>query len=285
MKKVNLFLSALTLCGLISFTGCNNTNTSSSTSSVSSSIAPAETVEYKFTVKSISGDRVGDATIEIYNNNRYVAEVMTDLIGNASIKLQKAKYTIRITDLPKGLSSEEEYEIKEGQNLIEVKAQVIDEDMPSNHKYKLGDVMYDFSFYDMENNEVVLSEVLQEKKGVLLNFWATWCGPCLMEVPHFVDAYAKYKNDFEIIALVADSKSDSPDSKVREILLDYEVEFPVGRDENYEMYLSFSKFHGNSIPCSVVIDQYGIINGVKVGSYASYNDLADTIEAVIEKYE
>ena len=73
MKKMNLFLSTLTLCGLVSFAGCNNTNsnTSSSTSSVSSSIVAAETVTYKFTVKSISGDRVGDATIEIYKDGKY----------------------------------------------------------------------------------------------------------------------------------------------------------------------------------------------------------------------
>ena len=284
MKKMNLFLSTLTLCGLVSFAGCNNTNTSSSTSSVSSSIVAAETVTYKFTVKSISGDRVSEATIEIYKDGKFVAETRTDLIGNASIDLQKAKYTAKLYDLPKGLASDEEFEIKEGQNLIEVKAQIIDEDMPSNHRYKLGDVMYDFSFYDMENNKVTLSEVLKEKKGVLLNFWATWCGPCLMEFPHFVDAYAKYKNDFEIIALVADSKTGSPDSKVREIMLDYEVKFPVGRDENYEMYSSFLKFHNNSIPCSVLIDQYGIIGGVKSGSYSSYDSLADTIEAIIDKY-
>ena len=143
MKKMNLFLSTLTLCGLVSFAGCNNTNsnTSSSTSSVSSSIVAAETVTYKFTVKSISGDRVGDATIEIYKDGKYIAEVMTDLIGNASIDLVKATYTAKVFDLPKGLASEEEFTLKEGQNLIEVKAQIIDEKMPSNHRYKLGEVM------------------------------------------------------------------------------------------------------------------------------------------------
>ena len=283
MKKMNLFLSTLTLCGLVSFAGCNNTNTSSSTSSVSSSIVAAETVTYKFTVKSISGDRVSEATIEIYKDGKFVAETRTDLIGNASIDLQKGKYTVKIFDLPKGLFCDEEFSIKEGQNLIEVKAQVIDEEMPSNHRYKLGDVMYDFTFYDMENNKVTLSEVLKEKKGVLLNFWATWCGYCLLEFPHFVRAYETYSDDFEIVALTPDS--DDTDKMIREIILDYELNFPVGRDSGAELYYSFYNFAQGGVPCSVLIDQYGIIGGVKAGAFSGYDDVADTIESIIEKYE
>ena len=281
MKKINLFLSALTLCGLVSFAGCNNTNTSNSTSSVSSIVA-AETVTYKFTVKSISGDRVSEATIEIYKDGKFVAETRTDLIGNASVDLQKGKYTVKLFDLPKGLFSDEEFEIKEGQNLIEVKAQVIDEEMPSNHKYKLGNVMYDFSFYDMENNKITLSEVLKEKKGVLLNFWATWCGYCLLEFPHFVRAYETYSDDFEIVALTPDS--GDTDKMIREIILDYELNFPVGRDLGAELYYSFYNFAQGGVPCSVLIDQYGIIHAVKPGAFSSYDDLADTIESIIDKY-
>ena len=201
MRKMNLFLSTLTLCGLISFAGCNNTtsNTSSSTSSVSSSIVAAETVTYKFTVKSISGDRVGEAMIEIYKDGKFVAEVMTDLIGNASIDLQKAKYTAKLFDLPKGLVSNKEFEIKEGQNLIEVEAQIIDEDMPSNHRYKLGDVMYDFSFYDMENNKVTLSEVLKENMqlGDMLK-WAAYSSmllTCASSIASFPRSSTYFSNN------------------------------------------------------------------------------------------
>ena len=288
MKKINLFLSALTLCGLISFSGCNGTSNSTqgvnSTASNTSSIVAANKVEYKFTVKSVSGDRIGEVTIEIYKNGQYIAEVMTDLIGNAKIELQEANYTAKVFDLPKGLKNDQEFEIKKGQNLIELEACVIDEKLPENHNYKLGDVMYDFTVTDLKNNSLTLSEVLKEKKGVLLNFWATWCGPCLMEFPHFVDAYEQYSDDFEIIALVADTEAGSPDSAIREVIIDHEVEFFVGRDVNFELYLAFYKFHQNSIPCSVFIDQYGIINGVKGGAFTSYADLADTIESVIDKY-
>ena len=286
MKKINLFLSALTLCGLISFNGCGETSNSTPVvSSSSSSIVAANIVEYKFTVKSVSGDRIGEVTIEIYKDGKYVTEVVTDLIGNAKIELQEAKYTAKVVGLPKGLASDKEFELKKGQNLIEVEACIIDEDMPEDHLYKLGDVMYDFTVTDLKNNTLTLSEVLKEKKGVLLNFWATWCGPCLMEFPHFVDAYEEFNDEFEIIALVADSEAGSPDADIRDIIIDYDVEFFVGRDVNYELYFSFYKFHQNTIPCSVFIDQYGIINGIKGGSFTSYADLKETIESIITKYE
>lgn len=285
MKKINLFLSALTLCGLISFSGCGTSNSTSGVSSpISSTIEAANKVEYKFTVKSIAGDRIGDVTIEIYLNGEFVTKVVTDLIGNAKIELPEKAYTAKVTGLSKGLSFEGEVSIKKGQNLIELNASVIKEKLPENHQYNIGDVMYDFTVTDLKNNSLTLSEVLETKKGVLLNFWATWCGPCLMEFPHFVDAYEDYQDDFEIVALVADTPAKSPDEKIKGVIIDYEVEFFVGRDVNFELYYTFYKFNQGSIPCSVFIDQYGIISGVKGGAFTSYNELADTIETIIDKY-
>ena len=67
--------------------------------------------------------------------------------------------------------------------------------------YQPGDKIDDFTMTTYDGTSVTLSEVLKEKEMVLINIWATWCGPCRNEFPFLEEAYQQYKDKVEVLAL------------------------------------------------------------------------------------
>ncbi|MDQ2177181.1 TlpA disulfide reductase family protein [Marinifilum sp. D714] len=71
----------------------------------------------------------------------------------------------------------------------------------------VGKTMKDFKASNLEGQEIQLSEVLKKNKYVLVELWASWCGPCRAEIPHMKRAYEEYHDKgFEIISFSLDDK-------------------------------------------------------------------------------
>ena len=93
---------------------------------------------------------------------------------------------------------------------------------------RTGPAKLDFTVKDMHGADVRLADF--KGKVILLNYWATWCGPCKMEIPDLVALYDQYKDQGFVILGV--SQDDDPET-LRSFASVYKMKYPilVGRDE------------------------------------------------------
>jgi thiol-disulfide isomerase/thioredoxin len=96
-------------------------------------------------------------------------------------------------------------------------------------------------------------------KVVLLNFWATWCGPCRMEVPDLVELQKKYQDRLQVIGLVID---DADEDAVRKFAKRYSINYPVAMATD-EMRFQFGGVP--ALPTSFIIDAQGRVVQKHIG--------------------
>ena len=115
----------------------------------------------------------------------------------------------------------------------------------------------DFEVTLISGETVKLSDF--QGKKVLLNFWATWCGPCVQEMPAFQRLYEEYPDDFVILAVnCGDSEAD-----VRDFAEENDYTFNIAIDEDLA---ASSLYPTYSIPLTLIVDEEGYI---VYGSYGA----------------
>ena len=109
-----------------------------------------------------------------------------------------------------------------------------------------------FTLSDISGKKVSLSDF--KGKVILLNFWATWCGPCTAEMPSFNRLYAAFKNDDFVVLAVSIDSSEKP---VQSFVSAKGITFPVLMDPDKEAY--FDLYAVFALPTSFLIDRKGMI--------------------------
>jgi thiol-disulfide isomerase/thioredoxin len=101
-------------------------------------------------------------------------------------------------------------------------------------------------------------------KVVLIDYWATWCGPCKMSFPFLQKAYDKYRKDPRVAIFAVNTweqeKGVARETTVKKFLADNKYTFPVLYDDN-----SVEKYGVEGIPTKFMIDQKGIIRFKSIG--------------------
>lgn len=129
-----------------------------------------------------------------------------------------------------------------------------------------------FTLTRLDGSPLKLDE--QRGKVIVMNFWATWCGPCVTEMPLFEKTIAKYKDDKDVFFLAITTDEDR--DLVAPFLKHYKFNLPVA----YAEYLN-DHFAISSIPTTVILDRKGEVSFRQAG----FNPREDFVEALSEKIE
>ena len=125
---------------------------------------------------------------------------------------------------------------------------------------KPGEAFPDFTVSLTEGGTATLSELLKEKDLVVLNIFASWCGPCEVEFPEMEKSYQAHSDRMVILSLSGDP------ADTMQIISDYKVShklsFPMGLAGNALDFLNISGF-----PTTIFITKDGTVGFIKVGAF------------------
>lgn len=131
----------------------------------------------------------------------------------------------------------------------------------------------DFTLFDTEGNTFTLSSL--RGKWVVLDFWATWCGPCIASMPHLKEYYQKYAGKFEVVGVVNDSEEAAWEKMVKDMELPWiNVINPKGVSEEKDL----TNVYGiEGFPTYIILNKEGKIHKEYLGAQPDFYKELDTI--------
>ena len=275
MNRIKKLLALLLCVAMLvsmsaAITGCGGTGDGSG---AASNDQPAgEQTTYTVGLQTAGGMALSGIDVYVYMGSDLQQYGQTDENGKASIQMPQAEgYTIQLSGVPKGYDVAESYPVTGTNTEITLTSAPIQGESLSEASLAVGDVMYDFTVTTPDGTSVTLSEVLKEKKMVLLNFWYTSCSWCVTEFPLMEEAYQMYKDEVEIIAVDPLQEGNSAIASFQSM---HGLSFPMA-----ECPAAWSAVFGISgYPTSVFIDQYGVICLIEAGAITSLRPFTSAFE-------
>ena len=138
---------------------------------------------------------------------------------------------------------------------------------------EIGGKAPDFTAETMDGSSISLSDF--KDKRVIMNFWSTRCGPCVMEMPHLQDVHDKLSG--QGLVVLAINVSDSA-SVTKEFINGQGFTFPVVMDSQMEIFGQYCL--PQAIPITILIDAEGIIKATRVGAFQSSDEIEDMLDSL-----
>ncbi len=140
--------------------------------------------------------------------------------------------------------------------LVIVAVMQLDCTHPSTEMLKVGNAAPNFKLRNLQGREVLLSQF--KGKVVLLDFWATWCGPCRMTMPLMEKLQKEFPKSMTLLAI----NLQEPASVVRDYVREQNIGSEVLLDEDGSVG---SIYGAEAIPLQVLIDKEGKLRRVQAG--------------------
>jgi peroxiredoxin len=123
---------------------------------------------------------------------------------------------------------------------------------------QIGHPAPDFTLTTLEGETVTLSDL--RGQAVLINFWATWCGPCRIEMPDIESVYDQYADEGFVVLAVNDAE---PAGLVSAYVTDLGLSFPIVMDPTRDVQ---HLYQVRAFPTSYFIDRDGVVQEAIFGS-------------------
>ncbi len=196
-------------------------------------------------------------------------------------------YVAVLENVPTGYGVDAVYPVTGLETVILLSAAMASDVDLETLKLGLGDAMFDLEVTDVNGSTWKISELLKQKKAVVLNFWYLACNPCRSEFPYLQEAYEAYEQDVAVLAL---NPVDTDAAEIKKFAEELGLSMPVAAcDKALEKVMGLMAY-----PTTVVIDRYGVITLVHPGAIPNVEGFKDIFahfaaedykQAVVENLE
>ena len=249
------------LCGSF-LTACGN-DTPEPTETETAPTQEATPMAYTVQVQTDGGLALEGVGVYVYTDEtqeELVWFAKTDSEGKITFNdVESDSYIAVLSGVPEGYEFEGAYPLTGAVTTVTVGGEVSGEVDLNEVTYKLGDKVADFTVTAVDGVEYKLSELLENKKAVVLNFWYTQCQPCRNEFPYLQEAYALYQKDIAVLAL---NPVNADEEEIKQFQQELGLTFPMAAvDPAWEKTMELTAY-----PTTVVIDRFGTIAMIHKGS-------------------